>query len=169
MGRRMVRRSTSQETGQRISNSLLSREESEMLKHVPALLACSLLFPACLFAARIKGKVVDPSGAAIGGAQIAIVNRVGVVAQTTATAAGAFQLDAPDNADARLVVTAPGFAMRTLSLNAAERVQLEIAPRVDAVQVAGSTIELPAEAQGSSIDVIPVQQLRQRNEPFAVD
>src|SRR5437016_13311052 len=89
MGRRMVRRSTSQETGQRILNSLLSREESEMLKHVSGLLACSLLFPACLAAIRIKGKVVDPSGAAIGGAQIAIVNRVGVVAQTTATAAGA--------------------------------------------------------------------------------
>jgi len=48
-------------------------------------------------------------------------------------------------------------------------VQLELAPRVDSVQVVGSTIELPAGAQASSVDSITSEQVRGRNEPFAMD
>ena len=47
--------------------------------------------------------------------------------------------------------------------------RLEIAPRVDTVQVVGSTIELPATLQGSSVDVIPSARVRSSNEPFAMD
>ena len=47
--------------------------------------------------------------------------------------------------------------------------QLEIAPRVDTVQVVGSTIEAPATLQGSSVDVIPSGRVRSSNEPFAMD
>ena len=47
--------------------------------------------------------------------------------------------------------------------------QLEIAPRVDTVQVVGSTIEVPATLQGSSVDVIPSSRVRSSNEPFAMD
>src|ERR1022692_4729872 len=115
-----------------------------MLRNVPGLLAFYLTCSACLPASGIKGKILDPSGAPVPGAQIAAVNRVGVVAQTTAAANGSFQLDAPDTAntrDTRLVVTAPGFATRTLALDQAASVQLEIAPRVDSVQVIGSTIQ----------------------------
>ncbi len=47
--------------------------------------------------------------------------------------------------------------------------QLEIAPQTDSVQVVGSTIEIPATLQGSSVDVITSDQVRRRNEPFAMD
>ena len=47
--------------------------------------------------------------------------------------------------------------------------QLEIAPRVDSVQVVGSTIEVPATLQASSVDVIPSSRVRSGNEPFAMD
>ncbi len=67
------------------------------------------------------------------------------------------------------MVTAPGFLTRTLALDEAASVQLEIAPRVDTVQVVGSTIELPATLQGSSVDVIPSGRVRSSNEPFAMD
>src|SRR4051794_39103472 len=82
-----------------------------MLKDVSGLPACCLLFSACLSAANsgeLKGKVIDPSGAAISGAQIALINRVGVVSRTTSSLAGAFELDASDSPDAQLVVAAPG-------------------------------------------------------------
>jgi outer membrane receptor protein involved in Fe transport len=128
-----------------------------------------LTFSACLPASGIKGKIVDPSGAPVSGAQIAAVNRVGVVAQTTAASNGSFQLDAPETPDTRLVVTAPGFATRTLTLDQAASVQLEIAPRVDSVQVVGSTIEIPSSLQASSVDVIPGSRVRSSNEPFAMD
>ncbi len=50
------------------------------------LVACFLIFSACLSAVELKGKITDQSGAPIPGAQVALVNRVGVVAQTTAGA-----------------------------------------------------------------------------------
>src|SRR5664279_1300721 len=140
-----------------------------MLRIVAGLLAFCLTFSACLSASGIKGKIIDPSGAPVSGAQIAAVNRVGVVARTTAASNGSFQLDAPENADTRLVVTAPGFSTRTLPLDQAASVQLEIAPRTDSVQVAGSTIDIPATLQASSVDVIPSSRVRSGNEPFAMD
>jgi outer membrane receptor protein involved in Fe transport len=140
-----------------------------MLRNVPGLLACCLTFSACLSASEIKGKIIDPSGAPVSGAQIAAVNRVGVVARTTAAPNGSFQLDAPETPDTRLVVAAPGFSTRTLPLDQAASVQLEIAPRIDSVQVVGSTIEVPASLQASSVDVIPSSRVRSSNEPFAMD
>ena len=131
-----------------------------MLRNVSGLVACFLTFSACLSAAEMKGKIIDPSGAPVAGAQIAAVNRVGVVAQTTAGANGSFQLDIPECPDTRLVVAAPGFSTRTLALDQAASVQLEIAPRMDSVQVVGSTIEIPATLQASSVDVIPGSRVR---------
>ncbi len=140
-----------------------------MLRNVAGLLACCLTFSACLSASEIKGKIIDPSGAPVSGAQIAAVNRVGVVARTTAATNGSFQLDAPQTSDTRLVVAAPGFSTRTLALDQAASVQLEIAPRTDSVQVVGSTIELPVTLQASSVDVIPSSRVRSSNQPFAMD
>jgi outer membrane receptor protein involved in Fe transport len=140
-----------------------------MLRNGPGLLAFFLTFSACVPASEIKGKIVDPSGAPVSGAQIAVVNRVGVVAQTTAGPGGSFQLDAPETPDTRLVVAAPGFSTVTLALDEAASVRLDIAPRVDSVQVVGSTIELPASLQASSVDVIPGSRVRSANEPFAMD
>src|ERR1700704_4813660 len=102
-----------------------------MLIRVSGLVALFLLVSTCLSAASVKGKVVDPSGAAIGGAQIALTNRVGVVARATSAPSGAFEIAASDLSDAALVVTAPGFAMRTVPLDEAATVTLDLAPRVD--------------------------------------
>ena len=143
-----------------------------MLRNVPGLLAFYLTFSACVSASGIKGKIIDPSGAPVPGAQIAAVNRVGVVGRTTAAPNGNFQLDVPETADqrdVRLVVAAAGFSTRTLALDQAASVQLEIAPRVDSVRVMGSTIEIPASLQASSVDVIPSSRVRSSNQPFAMD
>jgi outer membrane receptor protein involved in Fe transport len=140
-----------------------------MLRNVPGPVACLLICSACLSAAEIRGKITDPSGAPVSGAQIAAVNRVGVVAQTTAASNGNFQLDVPESPETRLVVAAPGFSTRTLTPDQAASVQLEIAPRTDSVQVVGSTIEIPASLQASSTDVIPASRVRSGNEPFAMD
>jgi outer membrane receptor protein involved in Fe transport len=128
-----------------------------------------LLFSACLSAAQVKGKVVDPSGAPIPGAQISIVSRVGVEAQTVSAANGAFELNAPELPDVKVVVTAPGFSTRTLAPGSSASVQLEIAPQVDSVRVVGSAIDVPASQQGGSVSIIPREEIRRRNEPFALD
>src|SRR5437763_9701183 len=128
-----------------------------------------LLFSACLSAAQVKGKVVDPSGAPIPGAQISIVSRVGVEAQTVSATNGAFELSAPEQLDVKLVVTAPGFSTRTLAPGSAASVQLEIASQVDSVRVVGSAIDVPASQQGGSVRIIPREEIRRRNELFALD
>jgi outer membrane receptor protein involved in Fe transport len=140
-----------------------------MIKDVSDLLAVCLFFSACLDASEIKGKVVDPSGAPVSGAQVALINRVGVVARVVTAPNGTFQLDAPESPDTSIVVAAPGFRTRTLNPAETATVQLEIAAQTASITVVGSTIEIPAEAQGSSVDVIPSQALRERNEPIASD
>jgi outer membrane receptor protein involved in Fe transport len=127
-------------------------------------------FSACLSAAQLKGKVTDPSGAPVAGAQVSIVSRTGVAAQTVSSENGAFQIDAPDGLDAKLVVTAPGFAAKTLPIAAgALNVALDIAPVSESVQVVGSALDAPLSEQGSSVSVITAGEIRERNEPFASD
>jgi outer membrane receptor protein involved in Fe transport len=134
-----------------------------------AVLTVFPVLSACLAAAGVKGTVVDPSGAPIAGAQVSLIGRLGVEAQTVTSAAGAFELQTPEIADARLVITAPGFRTATLPVDAAGTVKLAIAPQVDSVAVAGSTVDVSASQQGSSVDIVPRSEIRNRNEPYAMD
>jgi len=62
--------------------------------HEPGLPACSTVLLACLafaaHAASIKGTVTDPTGAPVSGAQVSLVDRLGVEAQTVSAASGSF-------------------------------------------------------------------------------
>ena len=96
----------------------------------------------------VHGTVVDPSGAAISGAQVSAVNRLGVAQQTTTDQAGGFTLKLSETGGVRLVVTAPGFETKSIALAATSApepltVHLNIAPQVDSVRVAGSAIDVP--------------------------
>jgi len=132
-------------------------------------LALYLLFTNCLSAAAIQGKVVDPSGAGIAGAQVSVVSRTGVVAQATTGVTGTFELSSAGPPDAKLIVTAPGFSTRTASVATSMTVELEIAPQIDSVSVVGSAVDVPASEQGSSVSIVPKEEVRQRNEPYALD
>jgi outer membrane cobalamin receptor len=132
------------------------------------LLACSV-FSACLLAADIRGRVVDPSGAALAGAKVSAVGRTGVVAETTSSSTGDFVLTASDSPEIRVVVTAVGFRTETVAPHSAGTIRLEIAPQVDAIQVVGSSMDVAAAEQGSSMSIIPPEDVRRRNEPYAVD
>src|SRR5438093_6847491 len=122
-----------------------------------------------LLAETFQGKIVDPSGAAIAGAQIAAVNRLGVVVRTATDATGSFQISIPETAGARLLITAPGFETKTVSITQSTVVTLAIAPQTDSIQVVGSAIDVPLSAQGSSVSVIPREEIRERNEAQAAD
>src|ERR1700704_5277458 len=96
-----------------------------------------------LRAETFPGKVVDPSGAAIPGARVAAVKRVGVIAQTVSDAAGAFQIPVAGAAGVNLLVTAPGFETKTVSLAQTAAITLAIAPQNDSITVAGSAMDVP--------------------------
>ncbi len=119
----------------------------------------------------IKGTVVDPSGARVAGAQVSVVNRLGVEAAVTA-ANGDFELKTAGGPDEKLVVTAPGFESWSRveqELTSPLEVKLTLAPVVDAVRVAGSALDVPLSQQGGTVSIITPQELRERNEPLAVD
>ncbi|MGD0500763.1 MAG: TonB-dependent receptor [Bryobacteraceae bacterium] len=126
---------------------------------------------ACLSAAGVKliqGTVVDPSGARIDGAQVSVVTPLGVLRSFPAPN-GAFECSLPEGS--RLVVTAPGFASKSIpaaSAAPALEIQLDLAPQVDAVRVAGSVMDVAASEQGGSVTVIPGEEIRERNEPLAI-
>jgi outer membrane receptor protein involved in Fe transport len=140
-----------------------------MRRRISNVSAFCLFFSACLSAAEIKGKVVDPSGAPVAGAQVSVVSRVGVEAQTASSTSGAFELNTPETPGAKLVVTAPGFNTQTLPLEREVSVRLEIAPQVDSVRVVGSAIDVPASEQGGSVNIISSQEVRERNQALAID
>lgn len=140
---------------------------------VPALLFCCCFYSIHLSAAAIRGKVVDPSGAPVPGAQVSLVDRVGVEAQALTAIDGTFELkDGGTPPDAKLVITATGFGTRELPVGAdgsEVSVKLDLAPVVDTVRVVGSAVEVPASEQGSSVSIVPREEIRQRNEPLALD
>ena len=140
-----------------------------MRRKISDVSAFCLFFPAFLSAAQFKGTVIDPSGAPIAGAQVSVVRRVGVEAQTASSISGAFELNAPETPGAKLVVTAPGFSTQTLPLEREVSVRLEIAPQVDSVRVVGSAMGVPASEQGGSVNVISGQEIRERNQALAID
>ena len=145
-----------------------------MIRRFFSLPAGTFLFSACLGAAALSGTVVDPSGAPVGGARISVVDRVGVEQETVSASRGTFDLKLPENlpTGSRLLVTAPGFATEEVAMDGAVSpltIKLSLAPVVDAVRVVGSATDVPASQQGSSISIIPSQEIRQDNQPLAVD
>ena len=72
-----------------------------------------------------------------------------------------------------LAVTAPGFETKNIPLITAPAetasVRLNIAPQVDSVRVAGSAIDVPLSEQGSSVSIVPREEIAERNEGLAVD
>jgi outer membrane cobalamin receptor len=136
---------------------------------LPAAIATPLTKPF-----TVNGTVLDPSGAAIAGAQVSAVNRLGVAQQTTTDQAGGFTLRLSEAGDVHLVVTAPGFETKSIPLAGEPApepltVHLNIAPQVDSVKVAGSAIDVPLSEQGSSIAIVPREEIAERNEGLAVD
>jgi outer membrane receptor protein involved in Fe transport len=141
-----------------------------MNRNLPGLVAACLFFSAVASAAQIKGTVTDPSGAPAVGAQVSLVDRVGVEAQTATGAGGSFEImTAPDS---RLVITSPGFRTEEIDLATATSpltVRLTLAPVIDSIRVVGSAIDVAASQQGSSVNIIPREEIRQSNQPMAVD
>jgi outer membrane receptor protein involved in Fe transport len=122
----------------------------------------------------INGTVLDRSGAAIVGAQVSAINRLGVARQTTTDQAGSFTLKLSESGEMHLAVTAPGFETKNIPLGGTSfpeplTVHLNIAPQVDSVRVAGSGIDVPLSEQGSSVTIVPREEIAERNEGLAVD
>lgn len=128
------------------------------------LLACAISISISLHAAEVYGVVLDPSKRPIAGAQVAAVNRLGVVTEQVTDAAGKFAMQTPEGVELR--VTAPGFATKTVA-SREQTIELALAPLTDSIRVTGSAIDAPANLQGGSVTVITAGEIRERNEATA--
>ncbi len=133
--------------------------------------AVFLCLVASLWAAQgasIEGQVTDATGGVISGARVGLFNRLGLLDERVTDPAGVFHFARAESDGVRLVITASGFATRNVStLGDNLHIVLELAPVQDSVRVAGSTIDLPASEQASSISVITGEEIRERNEAQA--
>jgi len=138
---------------------------------------CTLVFfSTCAFApfvseaqaAELKGVILDPSGKAVVGAQVAAVNPLGIITQQVTDDKGVFDLYvSPLYENVSLRIAAQGFATIVTAPTAA--IRLSLAPISESVQVTGSAIDALPSQQGTGISVITSADLRERNEAQAVD
>jgi outer membrane cobalamin receptor len=153
-----------------MSGVALHRRLSRMKFHktiVPLLAIFAGAYPAG--AATLTGNVVDPSGQAIPGAQVAAFNSLGIINQQITGDQGQFEIYiSPLYEGVQLRVTAAGFRTATVAMSAT-RIMLTIAPQSDSVRVVGSALDVPASQQGSSVSVITSREIRERNEPLTSD
>ena len=121
------------------------------------------------FADTMRGTVTDPTSAPIVGAHVAAVNRVGVFTETVTDTSGDFELNVPDVNTFHLVITAPGFATKTVTSTDSTKIRMALAPVSDAVRVTGSAVDVSTSQSGTSVTVISGEEIRERNEAQAVD
>jgi outer membrane cobalamin receptor len=148
-----------------------------MIRNVSIALLC--LVAPCIVAsmgtaqgASVHGQVTDSSGAVIPGAHVGLFNRLGLVDERVTDKAGEFNFTNFTNEidDEKLIVTASGFATKTVdSLSNNLQITMDLAPVEDSIRVAGSTIDVPASEQASSVSVITGDEIRERNEEQASD
>src|SRR5258708_266683 len=118
------------------------------------LCALFLLIPVSAWADVMRGTVTDPSNSPIVGAHVSAVNRVGVFTETVTDTSGDFELNVPDVNTFHLVITAPGFASKTVTSSDSTKIHMALAPVSDAVRVTGSAVDVIASQLGTSVTVI---------------
>jgi outer membrane cobalamin receptor len=130
-----------------------------------------LLAPYGAHAETINGFIKDRSGAAIAHAKVGLYSPVGLEAESTSDATGAFRFAGAGPDANHLVITAEGFETKQVNLPTPEpvSVELQIAPVSDAVRVIGSTMDVTGSEQASSVSVITGEEIRERNEAQAAD
>ncbi|HTA42261.1 MAG TPA: TonB-dependent receptor [Bryobacteraceae bacterium] len=140
-----------------------------MKLRTPLTLMASALFASALYSAEIQGTVVDTTQSPVSGAVVAAFNNAGVIVQQITDDQGHFDFNvSPVFENYQLRVTAPGFQMVTVGAGASA-IQLSLAPQSESIKVSGSTIDVPADQQGTSTSVITSAELRDRNEAQAFD
>lgn len=127
------------------------------------LLGVVLSFSLAAAAADLKVRVVDPAGAAVGGAQVSLVGtsdgKTLATQNTSAEGAAAFRV--PGEGSFQIQVLAPGFAAETVQVSSQVEitVSLRLATASETVVVSGMRTPVPAQAAGADVDSLSAAQL----------
>ena len=142
-----------------------------------AIVLLSLLFSVPLFATDLKIRVIDPSGAAVSGAQISILppQDAKPLSVLTTTAEGIATFHSADAGPFQIKVLAPGFAAEGTKLSATSEstnqimVRLHLATASETVVVSATFTPTPSESAGSAVDTLTSVQLTTQNPTSGAD
>jgi outer membrane cobalamin receptor len=138
-----------------------------MSLRVLLLALCTGILP--LSAAQFKGVVIDPAQLPIPGAQVAAITPAGMIYQQSTDDRGQFSFYlSPLYEGVQLRITAAGFTTVTVNPGAGI-IQLALSPQSEGIRVNGSVLDLSPAESGGSTSIITSRELRERNEPQAID
>jgi outer membrane receptor protein involved in Fe transport len=126
------------------------------------------IFSSAAAAGPLTGRVVDPDGRAVPGADVLLV-RSGTVGATTVTdSAGAFRLNGPDDGRYEIRIALEGFRARPVTVDGgtAQRdlgaIELTVSAIAESVVVSAAQTDVPLSTTSSSVSVITGDELRAR-------
>ncbi len=128
----------------------------------------SLTLPEHLTAGPLTGRVVDPDGRAVPGAQVMLLENGAPVRSTLSTAQGDFALAAPDTGRYEIRVAVDGFRAASLTVDASAQphavgdVALDVGAVAESLVVSAAQVEIPLSQASSAVTVITGAELQTR-------
>jgi outer membrane cobalamin receptor len=119
-------------------------------------------------AGPVTGRVVDPDGRPVPGADVLLVGPASVAAAAVTDAGGRFELRAPDAGRFELRIALDGFRARpvAVAVDAGTRdvgtIALEISAVSESVVVSAAQTEVPLSTTASSVTIVTGEELRAR-------
>lgn len=119
-------------------------------------------------AGPLTGRVVDPDGRAVAGAQVLLLGGGATVRTTVTDPRGAFTIEAPDAGRFEVRVAADGFRADALTIDASTtprdvgELRLQISAISESIVVSAAQVEIPLTQASSSVTVISGAELQKR-------
>jgi outer membrane cobalamin receptor len=139
-----------------------------VLRFILFILLLPLLAPRLAHAATIRGTVVDPDGAAAGGARVVLTGPLGSIATDRTDAAGAFEFAAVPEGSYELRTALEGFRAEPTRVTVLEDddrvipISLSLAAVTEEIVVSASQIDAPLSRIPDSVTVLTAADLRTR-------
>jgi outer membrane cobalamin receptor len=133
-----------------------------------ATLVLSIALAQAASAATLSGRVTDPDGRAVAGAQVVVSTALGTTAVAVTDAAGAYEITRLPGGTYDVRVLAEGFqadprsVMLTDDGRADASVQLRVSALTESIVVSASQIELPLSRAADAVTVITAADIRMR-------
>ncbi len=148
-----------------------SRSISCFLSIVPL----SLCTAAALHAGPVTGRVVDPDGRAVPGAQVFLLGNGASLRSTVSNAAGEFTLPTPDTGRYELRVALDGFRAGSVAVDGSTQphdvgaVKLAVSAVSESLVVSAAQVEIPLSQASSAVTVITGAELQARQVTTVAD
>jgi outer membrane cobalamin receptor len=138
------------------------------LVHFLPIFALASLIATAAYAGPVAGRVLDPDGRPVAGAQILLLGNGAAVGRTTTNARGEFTLATPHSGRYEIRAAVPGFRSDSVQVDGSPElrdigiVTLAVSAVSESLVVSAAQVELPLSQASSSVTVITGSELQSR-------